>query len=150
VRLVQGGMVRELQEAGSSAGDVPVPALPDWAKPLVAERSERRVAVIDRLGVHVVGDPARLLLPELPVAAEEDLAPDRISVEAASRAVAGVVAASLRPAKRPARRPRPRRQPALPAAESGPSLAATSGRELVRELGRRTQNRLFRRRSTPG
>ena len=148
VRLVQEGMVRELQGAGISAGDVPVPALPDWARPLVRERSERRVAVIEGLGIRVVGDPAHLLPPELPATADEDLAPDRISVEAAARAVAGVVDASLRPARRPSRARN--RKPVPAASDTAPSLAATSVRGLVREVARRARSRLLRRRSTPG
>jgi hypothetical protein len=160
VRLVQGGLVPELQETGRSADDVPVPALPQWARPLVAERSRRRVEVIAKLGVRVVGDPATLLLPELPATSDADLQPDRISVEAASRAVAGVVAASLRPAKRRGpRKPRPPAPTAAPAAASGSTgttpkdpttLATRSGRELVGELGRRVRKRLFRGRGRAG
>ncbi len=78
--LVQQGMVaRAPAGAGPSAGDVPVPPLPAWARPLVAARSLARVEVIERLGIDVVGDPACLLLPERPAAAEADLAPDRVS-----------------------------------------------------------------------
>jgi hypothetical protein len=141
VRLVQSGLVPELQAAGRSAGDVTVPALPGWARPLVAERSERRVAALERLGVRVVGDPGCLLLPDLPDTADSDLLPGRISVDAASRAVAGVVAASLRPAKSPSGvRRRPPENPA-----PGGTVAAASGRELVRELSRRVTGRLLRR-----
>lgn len=146
VRLVQSGVVPELQAAGRSAGDVPVPALPGWARPFVAERSERRVAIIEDLGVRVVGDPACLLLPELPDTVQADLLPDRISVDAAWRAVTGVVAASLRPAERP---PEGRRGPrrAAPSAQVGAEpISSASGRELVRELVRRVRGRLRRRR----
>jgi hypothetical protein len=55
VGLVQDGMVRALQDAGRGAGDTPVPPLPGWARPLVAARSQRRVEVIERLGIDVVG-----------------------------------------------------------------------------------------------
>jgi hypothetical protein len=143
VRLVQSGLVPELQAAGRSAGDVPVPPLPEWARPLVAERSERRVAVLERLGVPVVGDPACLLLPELPAGRDDDLLPGRISVEAASHAVAGVVAASLQPAKRPSGE---QARQVVPE-DRGRPIAAAGGRELASELARRVGSRLVRRRS---
>jgi hypothetical protein len=143
-RLVQDGLVRGLQETGRSAGDVPVPALPEWARPLVAERSRRRVEVIADLGIRVVGDPAVLLLPELPPTAEDDLLPDRISVEAATRALTGLVAGSLQPARRPRRAPRQPRPPEVAKADERPTVASTSGRALVRELGRRMRSRVSR------
>jgi hypothetical protein len=141
VRLVQSGLVPELQAAGRSVGDVPVPPLPGWARPLVAERSERRVSVLERLGVPVVGDPACLLLPELPVGDEQDLMPERISVEAASRAVVGVVAASLEPAKRPSGE---QSRQVVPQ-DRGRPIAAAGGRELASALVRRVGSRLMRR-----
>jgi hypothetical protein len=145
VRLVQGGMVRALQQGGPGEGDVPVPALPQWARPRVAERSERRVAVIEALGVNVVGDPACLLLPELPATHEADLAPDRISVEAASLALAGVVEAALRTEKRSTGRSSRPRRPVVPPSSASPRLNETRGSELLRELAKRARNRMFRR-----
>jgi hypothetical protein len=139
VGLVQDGMVRALQGAGRSTGDTPVPALPEWARPLVAARSERRVEVIERLGIDVVGDPACLLLPEQPPVSGSDLAPDRISVEAAALAVTGVVASALerqREVQRKARR----------APEPGPTLADAGRRALLRELWDRQTGRWRRRR----
>lgn len=153
VRLVQEGMVRELQGAGRSTGDVAVPALPGWARPLVAERSRRRVEFLEALGVQVVGDPACLLLPDEPAADEADLAPDRISVDAAARAVSGAVAgalnrqralnAQLRKAQREVeQQPEP---PPEPQPTPAPSLAGWGGRDLARELWRRQRSRLRRR-----
>jgi hypothetical protein len=134
VGLVQDGMVRELQGAGRSAGDTPVPALPAWARPLVAARSRRRVEVIEGLGIDVVGDPACLLLPEQDPASEAELAPDRVSVEAAALAVTGVVSAALE-RQQAARRKQRRGQ------SSGPALADAGRRDLLRELWRRQTRR---------
>jgi hypothetical protein len=144
VRLIQEGMVRELQQSGRGEGDVPVPPLPGWARPLVAERSVRRVKVIEKLGVNVVGDPACLLLPDLPEVGEQDLAPDRISTEASATAVAGVVAAALRPGRRQAAGAR---RPGKSAASRDPDLGSASGRQLLGELVHRTRSKLRRRRS---
>jgi hypothetical protein len=146
VRLVQEGMVRQLQQADRGAGDAPVPALPGWARPLVAERSERRVELIRGLGVNVVGDPARLLLPDLPESSDQDLSPDRISVDAAAAAITGVVAAAMPPAKRRAPAQRRPRTP-TPTSPAAPSLGTASGRQLLQELVRRTRSRLPGRRS---
>jgi hypothetical protein len=133
-------MVADLQRAARPAGDVPVPSLPAWARPLVAERSARRVAVIEGLGIRVVGDPARLLLPDGPAADEGDLAPDRISVEAAAQAVSGVVAAALARAQEEP----PRKKPARPPRPAATTLADAPGGDVVHELGRRVRRRLGR------
>jgi hypothetical protein len=131
--LVQEGMVRELQGAGPSAGDTPVPPLPAWARPLVAARSRQRVEVIERLGIDVVGDPACLLLPEQPPASEADLAPDRVSVDAAALAVTGVVARALeREQAMTAQLRKARRRPT-----AAPTLADAGRRALLRELWHR-------------
>jgi hypothetical protein len=144
-RLVQDGMVRQLQGSGRSTSDVAVPALPEWARPLVAERSRRRVEVIAELGIRVVGDPAVLLLPDLPPTADDDLKPDRISVEAATGALTGMVEAALRPPKSPARaRRQPRRPAEKPKVDQRPTVASAPGRDLVRELGRRVRRRVPR------
>lgn len=140
VRLVQQGMVAELQQATRPSGDVPVPALPAWARPLVAERSARRVAVIERLGIQVVGDPARLLLPDGPAAEDAELAPDRVSVEGAARAVSGVLAAAVDREQAQRAQRKPAQSPAPPA----PSLAEAPGGAVARELGRRVRHRLAR------
>jgi hypothetical protein len=135
VGLVQDGMVRALQDAGRGAGDTPVPPLPGWARPLVAARSQRRVEVIERLGIDVVGDPACLLLPEQPPASEAELAPDRISVEAAAQAVTGVVASALE------RQQEARRRTPRPAPAAAPTLADAGRRALARELWKRQTDR---------
>jgi hypothetical protein len=135
VGLVQDGMVRALQDAGRGAGDTPVPPLPGWARPLVAARSQRRVEVIERLGIDVVGDPASLLLPEQPPASEAELAPDRISVEAAAQAVTGVVASALE------RQQEARRRTPRPAPAAAPTLADAGRRALARELWKRQTDR---------
>ena len=140
VRLVQQGMVAELQRHTRSAGDAPVPSLPGWARPLVAERSARRVAVIHRLGINVVGDPDQLLLPDGPAADEADLAPDRVSVEAAARAVSGVLSAAVALG----RAQRAERKPARPHAPPASNLADSPGRDVAQELGRRVRHRLAR------
>ena len=128
VRLVQQGMVAALQRHTRSAGDAPVPSLPGWARPLVAERSARRVAVIQRLGINVVGDPDQLLLPDGPAADEADLAPDRVSVEAAA---AGRQRGPLG-SRRPGRAQRAERKPARPHAPPASNLADSPGRDVAR------------------
>jgi hypothetical protein len=145
VRLIQGGMVKELQSAGRSDGDVGVPALPGWARPLVAERSERRVETIARLGINVVGDPSCLLLPDQPAAEAADLGPDRISVEAAALAVSGVVSGALQRQRALAAQLRvaKRQQRAGP-----PALAELGRRDLARELWTRQTARWRRGRRT--
>lgn len=125
VRLIQEGMVKELQSTGRSPGDVAVPALPGWARPLVADRSKRRVETIAGLGIHVVGDPACLLLPDEPAADPDDLGPDRISVEAAALAVSGVVAGALQ------------RQRALAAQLKGAKAREAAGSSDLADVGRR-------------
>ncbi len=125
VRLIQEGMVRELQAAGRSAGDVAVPGLPGWARPLVAERSERRVETIARLGINVVGDPSCLLLPDEPAADTAGLGPERISVEAAALAVSGVVSGALQ------------RQRALAAQLRNAQQQGRSGSPALADVGRR-------------
>ena len=141
VRLVQKGMVRELQAAGPGAGDTAVPALPEWARPLVAARSARRVEVIESLGINVVGDPAQLLLPEQPAPRAQDLAADRISVEAAALAVTGVVAEALERQRALAGQVRKAVRPP----EAAPTLADAGRRELLRELWGRQTARWHRR-----
>jgi hypothetical protein len=136
VRLIQEGMVRELQTAGRSPGDVAVPGLPGWARPLVAERSERRVQTIAELGVNVVGDPSCLLLPDEPAADAADLDPDRISVEAAALAVSGVVSGALQRQRALVAQLKDARQRGRP---GSPALADVGRRDLLRELwGRQT------------
>jgi hypothetical protein len=102
---------------------------------LVAARSQRRVEVIERLGIHVVGDPASLLLPEQPPVSQSDLAPDRISVEAAAQAVTGVVASALE------RQQEARRRTPRPAPAAAPTLADAGRRALARELWKRQTDR---------
>jgi hypothetical protein len=138
-------MVRELQAAGRSAGDVAVPGLPGWARPLVAERSERRVETIARLGVNVVGDPSCLLLPDEPAADPADLGPDRISVEAAALAVSGVVSGALQRQRALAAQLKDTRQQGRAAS---PALADVGRRDLARELWARQTARWRRRRRT--
>lgn len=146
VRLVQHGLVRELQATGPAAGDVPVPPLPAWARPLVADRSRRRVAVIRESGINVVGDLDRLLLPDAPPADPAHLSPDRVSVDAAVHAVAGVVSAALeREAALGRQLEQARRRPG-PTAPPGPSVQQASGRALLGEVRRRVRRRLAGRR----
>jgi hypothetical protein len=145
VRLIQEGMVRELQTAGRSSGDVAVPGLPAWAGPLVAERSESRVETIARLGINVVGDPSCLLLPDEPAADAADLGPDRISVEAAALAVSGVVSGALQRQRALAAQLKEARQRGR---SGSSSLADVGRRDLARELWARQTARWRRGRRT--
>lgn len=144
VRLIQEGMVRELQTAGRSVGDVPVPALPGWARPLVAERSERRVETIARLGINVVGDPSCLLLPDQPAADAADLGPDRISIDAAALAVSGVVSGALQRQRTLTAQLKDAKRHGRP---GSPALAEVGRRDLARELWARQTARWRRRRT---
>jgi hypothetical protein len=131
VRLIQEGMIRELQTISRGAGDVAVPALPGWARPLVAERSRQRVAAIARLGINVVGDPSCLLLPDEPAADAADLGADRISVEAAALAVSGVVSSALRRQRALAAQLKDAKERGRPGSSA---LTDVGRRDLVREL----------------
>jgi hypothetical protein len=136
--MVRFGLVRGLQGAGRGAGDVSMPPLPAWARPLVAERSASRAAALGTLGIRVVGDPQALLPPadagpEIPV-----VAPETISVEAAAAGLIGVLEAAER--ERRARR----RDRARAARHAAPSLAETPGRAIMGELARRARRRLSR------
>lgn len=133
--LVRGGIVPELQSAGRPVPDVPLPLLPRWVRPLVAERSRRRVAAIGSLGLDVVGDPDVLLLPEQPEGDPADMAPQQISVEGATAAVAGALDAAFR---------------ARAAVPVPPTMADVAGRDLLRELWRRGRLRVRRPRLAAG
>jgi hypothetical protein len=146
--LVRHGVVRGLQDAGRSPYDAPMPGLPAWARPLVAERSERRVAAIAALGLRVVGDPSRLLPPDEEEGDDDGAgtgtgtaAEATVAVETATAGVAGVLDAALRAAGRAAGAPA---QPSQPPQSPAAGLPAVPGRTLARELGRRARRRLDR------
>jgi hypothetical protein len=138
--LVRRGVVAGLQTAPGSPYDVAMPALPDWVRPLVTERSRARIEAIRSLGIRVVGDLDRLL----PAGNETtgDTAaptPSTISIELAAAGLVGALEASMR--ERPARsgaRDRARVEP------SSPGLSEVGGRMIVGELGRRLRRRLRR------
>jgi hypothetical protein len=141
--LVRSGVVAGLQQAGRTPYDVPVPRLPEWVRPLVAERSRRRIEAIHTLGINVVGDPERLMPPDDAAPDPADFAPESISVEAATAALAGALDAvfrrrdaTLRAARTAARREAGRSGPA------DPPMSTVDGRALVRELGQRLRSRL--------
>jgi hypothetical protein len=145
-RLVQQGMVPALQEAGRQGDDVGGVPLPSWAQPLVAERSARRIKVIESLGVRVVGDLDCLRLPEQPTVDEP--APGSVSVAAAATALGGVVGAALaQPSPTPSPKPSPKPGERRPG--KAPAVAATSSRDLLGEVWRR-QRRRFRPRARRG
>lgn len=140
--LVRRGVVAGLQTVPGSPYDVAMPALPDWVRPLVAERSRARVEAIRSLGIRVVGD-LDLLLPADTETTGDTAAPtpSTISVELAAAGLVGALDAAMR--ERPARsgaRDRARVEPPPPV------LAEVGGRMIVGELGRRLRRRLPRRR----
>jgi hypothetical protein len=149
--LVRDGVVRALQAAPPSPYDVPVPRLPEWVRPLVAERSRRRVEAIRDLGVTVVGDLESLLLPEQAPGDEIDFAPTTISIGAAAAAVAGAVEAALRGRAEQAK-PQQRKvaRPSATSPSPSPRVSQVGGRDLLRELVRRQKSRLRRSRSPAG
>lgn len=146
-RLVRDGVVPALQRAPRSGHDVPVPPLPEWVRPLVADRSRRRVEAIRALGINVVGDPERLLPPDQEPPHRADLAPGEVSLDAATAAVVGALDAALRQraAEERARRRRAERRGPRVAPVRGPRVADVGARDLVRELGRRVRGRVRRR-----
>lgn len=133
--LVRHGVVRGLQGAGRSAYDAAMPSLPEWARPLVAERSRARIEAIATLGVRVVGDPERLLPPDQAAAPAAAAGPATLAVETAAAGVVGALEASLRD-----RRRRPRGRKASPPPVR--ALTEVPGRSILRELGRRARHRL--------
>ena len=99
--LVRHGVVRGLQGVGPQSGDAPMPPLPEWVRPLVARRSQARIDAIRTLGLRVIGDPERLLPPDLGAGDFAGSAPTTVSVETAAAGVVGasrgVVARAPRP-----------------------------------------------------
>ncbi|PJJ58143.1 hypothetical protein CLV56_2388 [Mumia flava] len=93
LQAVQSGIIWPLRNAPKAPKSDRPPPLPDWARTLVADMSEERVAVIERLGVRVVGDPSVLLVPrDQPGADEADFVPpDEVPVELAAFAVASTI-----------------------------------------------------------
>lgn len=145
--LVRNGVVRALQSAPPSSYDNAMPRLPEWVRPLVAERSRDRVEAIRAMGLNVVGDLESLLLPEYALTGEADPAPTMISIEAATAALSGAVEGALR--ARTQQKKATREEVARPP-QTPPSVSQVGGRDLVRELLRRQKSRLRRSRSRAG
>ena len=144
-RLVQRGAIPRMAYAPRSPLDERIPPLPRWARDRVAELSHDRVQALATLGVHVVGDPAALLVDTSEPAPEELPAPpETIALDLALRALEGAVQAGLdernkaqRQARTAARPGRARKAAPAP----GPSVADTPAKELLREVGRRAKRR---------
>ena len=150
-RYVQAGLVPALQAAGRSSLESPVPPLPAWAHALVLEQSQARVRAIVESGINVVGDPARLLPPDVVDAPPGVPEVDRLPLDAAAHAVAGVVEAAQRREKdlqaklSKLRQSRAGRTDDGAAGEPGsPAVSATGSKDLLREVVRRQRRRLPR------
>lgn len=163
-KLIHQGLLDGLRTAPSQPTDVPLPRLAPWAAARVAELSDRRVEELRRSGVHVIGDPERLRLPEVEVS--EDLGePETIAISTVARAVEELVAAALereqkaresgaeRARHRVQERARARaarqakrwaRQRA--ALEQRVTVDDVSSKQLLRVVARRQRDRLLRRR----
>ncbi|MEP9362460.1 hypothetical protein ABLE68_05800 [Nocardioides sp. CN2-186] len=138
-RMMYTGVLPALRKAPAAATDIAIPLLPRWAAEKVAEMSDYRSRAVVESGARVVGDPSRLRF--VPDEHEEEIGdqPTMVSIESAARAIEGVVAAALRREKAlQARPPRPSPRP------SGPRLASTSSKDLLREIARRQRRRLSR------
>lgn len=97
-QYLQKAMLPGLRDAGKDDLPVRIPPLDAARARRVAELSRDRAALVEQSGVTVIGDPKTLLVDEPepdPTGALAD-APTTVSVEAAARAVEGVVAMALR------------------------------------------------------
>jgi len=101
-RLVNRGLVRAMVKSERHPADPPIPPLPAWAWEPLVERSRARTEGLAQLGVRLVGDPALLLLPDVPPAGAVGHVTDstdtglRVPLEVAARALSGVVDAAVR------------------------------------------------------
>ena len=145
--LVQRGLVAAIQSGGRSPLDDSIPPLPAWAVEHVAARSQERIDTIRALGLRVVGDLESLATPTTPGDVARAAEVDRVALDTATDALAGVLAASLREqdklrAAADRARKGGKRKGAAPAA---PGIADTSSRAMIREIGRRQWARVTRR-----
>lgn len=144
-QLMQNGVNRSVQRVGPTSDD-PMPPLPEWAVDRVRELCEQRVAAIRESGAQVVGDLDALIPGELASVPADDL-PGLVSIDAAVRSVEGAVRGALVVERRARKEARERAaagqgRRGKAAAPARPAFGARtveemSGREILRELGRR-------------
>jgi hypothetical protein len=94
-RLVHRALLPALVMRPSHPDDPPIPPLPSWAWAPLVQRSRKRVDGLARLGVRIVGDPSRLLLPDEPppdvVDGGTTPPPTQVPIEIAGRALGGLI-----------------------------------------------------------
>lgn len=129
-RMVQRGVVTELETVPDPARQQRIPKLPRWAAERAAEISDERIAAIKDRGVHVIGDPDRLRVAVPDDAPESLPVPESISIAAASIAVDGAAKGAQRLEKAV------RRERAV--SDDPREVGAMRTRELGRVLARRT------------
>lgn len=128
-RLLQRSSVVSALVSGAGQSEGPrVPPFPDWALSRVRDISAERVAAIRDAGVHVIGDPERMLVPEDVVPGDPDLLPTVSPTTAATAVLSVVDATDWRPGA-------PEPSPGAEPAGHGPDepAAAPLGRRLVRK-----------------
>jgi hypothetical protein len=129
------------------AFETPVPPLPGWTAPRLAELSDERVRSLRESDAVVLGDPERLRhvgdesAPDLPEP------PLTVPVEAAAQALEKSWASALRQLRAQAKELRSaekrlRREAARPVRPPGPMVAEVSSRFLLREVTRRQLRKL--------
>ena len=93
-RYVKRGVLQDMQRREAPAGPKS-PPLPAWAADNLRRRSEERIEQIRALGVHVVGDPESMRMPDDVPTAVPPLDPPALDLAIAAAAVAAVVNVAL-------------------------------------------------------
>ncbi len=93
LELVRRGVVPALLSAPAS-GEAKVPAVPDWARALLVEHSDRRIDGLGRQPVRVLGDLELLRIPAAPPGADLIAEPGTIRLETAVAALEGLAEAA--------------------------------------------------------
>jgi hypothetical protein len=89
--LFSTGMVPFLAKRPYPKGDVRIPSLPAWARPILAEISARREAWLEASGVRIVGDLADLRIVTDEGGAPAPAPPTKVSIDTATAAIEGLV-----------------------------------------------------------
>jgi hypothetical protein len=148
IELLRSGVVRGLGRAPKSAVDQPIPPLPGWAREAVEEVGRRRLETIERLGIHVIGDPQCLLPPSDMSTSATLVEPEVIAISTAAETLAGVINRAQqieRKLSRREERTRQRLEKRLRAQAGRPQQAVLGEvpfRNLAREVVRRPARRL--------
>jgi hypothetical protein len=135
------GLLAGLRSIPLTLDETPIPRLPGWTGPRLAELSAERAATVAASGARVVGDPDLLRTVEVAEAVGAQDPPEWMPVSAAAGAVEEAFARVLRQS-----RPRPAQRTTVKRPQD--PLAGVSSRDLLREVGRRQAARFRRGRAT--